>query len=169
MSSNKKDDKNFEKPQYKKKSIYLLEQDIKNLKKRMNSPKVELIECGSMYHIKIELPGVDKNSIKIQIKEHQVVLISASKPNVEMENSKIIYKEYTCGDFMRRVKLPNIIKYKHYNSDNISYVDGVLSLSFEKSNNLQKTDNLQKVKNINSDQIQSGYEYDTNKDWHEMI
>ena len=183
MSNNKNDDVNFEKPQYKKKSVYLLEQDIKNLKKRMNGPKVELIECVAMYHIKIELPGVDKKSIKVQVREHQVVLISCTKPNSEIENSKVIYKEYTCGDFMRRIKLPSVIKYKHYTCDNLSYIDGILSLSFEKSNTVKNTDtdtvNVKNtvtvnVKNTDTDTgtvtVQSNYSPDSymNKEWHEM-
>ena len=183
MSNNKNNDVNFEKSQYKKKSIYLLEQDIKNLKKRMNGPKVELIECATMYHIKIELPGVDKKSIKVQVREHQVVLISCTKPNSEIENSKVIYKEYTCGDFMRRIKLPSVIKYKHYTCDNLSYIDGILSLSFEKSNtvNVKNNDNdtvnvknndtdTVNVKNNDTVTVQSKYSPDSymNKEWHEM-
>ena len=69
----------FQKVTYKNSKIFKLEEEIKNLKKRIHSPKVDLIERDNCYLIKVELPGVIKDSIKIQIKEHQIILISGSK------------------------------------------------------------------------------------------
>jgi len=129
MSSNE-----FQKVTYKNSKVFKLEQEIKNLKKRIYSPKVDLIERNNFYLIKIELPGVIKDSIKIQIKEHQIVLISGRKTQDNiLESDNIIYRESKYDDFMRRIKLPSTIKYKPLNQGNLDFDNGILYLTFEKS------------------------------------
>ena len=59
--------------------IHKLEQDLKHLQKRINSPKVDLVQINNIYRIRIELPGVERESIKIQIKENQIILITYNK------------------------------------------------------------------------------------------
>lgn len=129
MSSN-----DFQKVTYKNSKVFKLEQEIKNLKKRIHSPKVDLIERNNFYLIKIELPGVIKDSIKIQIKEHQIILISGRKNSDNiLESDNIIYRESKYEDFMRRIKLPSTIKYTSLKQNNLDFENGVLYLNFEKS------------------------------------
>jgi HSP20 family molecular chaperone IbpA len=130
----------FQKVTYKNSKVFKLEQEIKNLKKRIYSPKVDLIERNNFYLIKIELPGVIKDSIKIQIKEHQIILISGRKnqDNI-LESDNIIYRESKYEDFMRRIKLPSTIKYTTLNQGNLDFENGVLYITFEKSNKKQES------------------------------
>lgn len=124
----------FQKVSYKNSKVFKLEQEIKNLKKRIHSPKVDLIERDNLYLIKIELPGVIKESIKIQIKEHQIVLISGKKNQDNIiESDNVIYRESKYEDFMRRIKLPSTIKYISLKQNNLNFENGVLYLNFEKS------------------------------------
>lgn len=104
--------------------------DYLNLKKRIHSPKVDLFEMETHFMIRIELPGVDNNSIKVNIKDNQIVFISGNKleNNIE-EKHRIVYKEAKYNDFTRRVKLPAIVK----PFDNTSiFNNGVLTLQFYK-------------------------------------
>lgn len=131
----------FQKVSYKNSKVFKLEQEIKNLKKRIHSPKVDLIERDNLYLIKIELPGVIKESIKIQIKEHQIVLISGKKNQDNIiESDNVIYRESKYEDFMRRIKLPSTIKYISLKQNNLNFENGVLYLNFEKSKQEESPD-----------------------------
>lgn len=126
---------------YKDSYTFKLEQEIKNLKKKIYSPKVNLIERNNSYLIKIELPGIIKESINIQIQENQIIFISGNKIKEELyDTDRIIYRESKYNDFTRRIKLPSKIKYTKLNIDNLNLENGVLYLSFEKSclNNSQE-------------------------------
>ena len=108
-----------------------LEQEVKNLQKRIHSPKVDLIEREDYYMVRIEIPGIDKNSIRIQIKEQQIVLISGTKlPEEIFEEDNIIYRESRFDRFMRRVKLPGQIEYTEF--QDFDLLNGVLKLKFNK-------------------------------------
>lgn len=125
----------------KQSKISKLQQEIVNLKKRIHSPKVNLIERNNFYLIKIEIPGVIKESINVQIKENQIVLISGNKHQDELyDTDRIIYRESKYNDFIRRIKLPSIIKHTEVNNTNLNFQNGILYLSFEKQivNNISK-------------------------------
>lgn len=121
----------FTKVQYKKKSSNLnYEQDIRNLQRRIHSPKVDLIERDNCYLVRIELPGVDKETIKVNIKDNQIVFISGSKYNSNiLETDKVIYRESKFNEFTRRVKLPS--KVLRFNN-RLDFNNGILNLSFDK-------------------------------------
>ncbi len=117
----------------KQSKISKLQQEIVNLKKRIHSPKVNLIERNNFYLIKIEIPGVIKESINVQIKENQIVLISGNKQQDELyDTDRIIYRESKYNDFIRRIKLPSIIKHTELNNTNLNFQNGILYLNFEK-------------------------------------
>lgn len=147
-----------------------LEQEIQILQKRIYSPKVDLIDTGNSYLIRIELPGINEKSIKIQIKENQIILISGKKESYELsDNDTIIYKESKYDTFMRRVKLPASIKHKEF--DNLNFQNGILLVSFDK-----KIDTPTYVHGEleGTGQVSNGYEkttyinFDTTKNWADM-
>lgn len=105
---------------------------LKNLERRINSPKVDLIERNQYYLVRIELPGVTSESIKIQIKEHQIVFVSGFKLQEPIsENDRVIYRECKYNNFVRRIKLPGPIKFFNIN-EKLNFSNGVLHLTFEK-------------------------------------
>jgi len=110
----------------------LRDTQLKNLERRIHSPKVDLTERDKFYLVRIELPGVTPESIKIQIKEHQIVLVSGSKLETPtLETDRIIYRESKYNNFVRRIKLPGPIKYFNINEP-LNFSNGVLYLTFEK-------------------------------------
>jgi HSP20 family molecular chaperone IbpA len=114
-------------------NISRLEQSLRNLQKKIHSPKVDLVERDNFYLVRIELPGIKLDTINIEIKESQIVLISCSKHvNNIYETDRVVYKESKYDKFMRRVKLPGKIKVTEFNKDNLDFINGVLNLSFEK-------------------------------------
>ena len=106
------------------------ERDIKNLQRRIYSPKVDLLERDNSYHIRLELAGMDQSSIKVNLKDEQIVFVSGTKCQEELlETDKLIYKESKFNDFTRRVKLQSLVKYK---SQQLKLNNGILNLVFEK-------------------------------------
>ena len=106
-----------------------LERELRVLKKRIHTPKVDLIEYPESYEILMELPGVSKDNLKIELKENHIILVTCIKKFLEKPNAKIIYKECNYEEFTRRVKLPGLVK-----TDIISgtFVDGILTIVFSK-------------------------------------
>jgi len=103
-----------------------------NLQKRIDSPKVDLVENGDHYIVKMEVPGLKKEDLNIKLKDSQFLLVSGDKNEECTEETQdsnghtIVYKESKYGSFTRRVKLPTLIKYKNGISSSIE--DGVLTV-----------------------------------------
>lgn len=131
-----------------------LENDVKNLQRKIYSPKVDLISSSDVFKVRIELPGVQKNKIQVELKEEQILLISGTRTSciiLNEETDKVIYSETKYGNFVRRVKLPDFVEPFYFNQNKCELIDGVLYLELKK-----------KLK-PNSTII-----YDNNVDWSEM-
>lgn len=130
-----------------------LENDVKILQRQIYSPKVDLISSDDSFKVRIELPGVQKDTIKVQLKEQQIVLISGVRNSLLMsdlsETDKIIYSETKYGNFIRRVKLPEIVEQFYFNINNLELVDGVLYLQFKKKGKGKEIINQYLDENVN--------------------
>jgi HSP20 family molecular chaperone IbpA len=104
------------------------------LQKRMHSPKVDLLEIEDSFVVKMEVPGLLFNELRITIQDNQFLLVSGNKFEEyafeEDSTHRAVYKECKYGNFMRRVKLPALVKNKK-----VSLSDGVLTIVCEKRNN----------------------------------
>jgi HSP20 family molecular chaperone IbpA len=119
------------------------EQEIKNLQRRIHSPKVDLVERDYCYLVRIELPGIDKSSISVKIKEDQIVLISGTKiPDDLLETDRIVYKESKFNDFTRRIKLPGTVEQF---DNNLNLENGILKVSFNKKLHNDTTTNFENL------------------------
>jgi len=100
-----------------------------NLKKHEHSPKVDLWgekdKQGSYYIIRMEIPGVNKDKINIDIKENQIVLVTAFKSGDKPDPESVVYSECRYGKIIRRVKVPNKIYEENFR---MKYEDGVLKI-----------------------------------------
>lgn len=132
MSNSNQDNGNFKVVEYRKNKKNNYEEEFKNIQKRLHSPKVDLFERDSSYFVKIELPGVDSDSLKITFKDDQILFVSGSKlkePNLILDTDKIIYRETKYNDFNRRIKLPGLVEKENYTQD---LNQGVLILNIQK-------------------------------------
>ena len=110
-------------------NIRSLERELRTFKKRIHTPKVDLLEFKESYMIKMEIPGVLKEDLKIELKENHFVLVSGIKRNTDHPDAKEIYRECKYDEFTRRVKLPGFVKLDIVNG---TFVNGVLCLRFSK-------------------------------------
>ncbi len=96
-----------------------------------NFPNVDIIEGKDGFHIKADMPGLDKKDIKVEV-ENGVLMISGEKKEEKTEKEKNRYYHYerTYGSFCRSFKLPDNVS-----SENVDakYANGVLELMLKKT------------------------------------
>jgi HSP20 family molecular chaperone IbpA len=103
QNKNNKNNEHHDKPRLTFKELLF---ELNNLKKYQHSPKADLHERNNSYIIRIELPGLSKNDITVQVRDGQILLISGNKQNLSLhQDDTTIYSECHYGNFMRRVKL----------------------------------------------------------------
>jgi HSP20 family protein len=94
------------------------------------SVKTDVIDRGDHYEIKADLPGVEKNAIKVNVKDN-ILSIEAKvqKSKEDKKDDKIIKQERFIGNFYRAMSLPN-----DANSDKMTteYKNGVLTIKIPK-------------------------------------
>ncbi|MEK7748776.1 MAG: Hsp20/alpha crystallin family protein, partial [Bacteroidota bacterium] len=87
-------------------------------------------ELENEYLVKVELPGVEKDDVKITL-ENNILTIRGEKKeakDIKQENYHRVERSY--GSFLRSFKLPTSVK-----SDKVDaiYKDGILSVTLPKA------------------------------------
>jgi len=92
-------------------------------------PSMDVSETGNEYKIRLEVPGIQKEDIKVEL-ENDLLTISGEKKNETTEKDEKSFRtERTYGKFARRLRLADI------DNDKISasYKNGVLSVTVSKA------------------------------------
>ncbi len=94
------------------------------------SPSVDVIESENGFEIKAEIPGVEKDEIKISVEDHVLTLSGERKHEKEEKDKNYHRIERSYGKFQRAFQLPNGVQ-----SDAIdaNYVNGILTIRIPKS------------------------------------
>ncbi len=93
------------------------------------TPAVDLKDMGDSYQLKADIPGSDKNEIKITT-ENGMLKIEAKSAKVKEEKEKdFLKRERFVGSYLRMVSLPKDADAKKLKSH---YKDGVLEVSIPK-------------------------------------
>jgi HSP20 family molecular chaperone IbpA len=109
-----------------------LEQQIRSLQRRLNSPKTDLVEVGNTYVVRMELPV---RKFEWDVKDEQFLFVTADKDKeIVQENAKDIYRESRYGRMMRRVKLPSLVKTTPLSEE---WENGIFIIKFEKKENVE--------------------------------
>ena len=94
------------------------------------SPNTDLVDKGDKYILKMNLAGMDKNSIKIDIKDNYLSVQAKSEDKKEeKKGDKIIFQERHLGVVQRGMTLPKDADGSKYTSD---YTNGVLTITIPK-------------------------------------
>lgn len=99
------------------------------------SPKWDISEDEKRYIIRVDLPGIDNESLKIDFSQNLLTVQGQRKSEKTVENEKYHLRERTQSGFKRSVYLPNNAD---ENGVNAVYKDGVLVVSIEKLNKSEK-------------------------------
>lgn len=94
-------------------------------------PAIEMKQNEKEYDVKVQLPGVVKNDIKVELENDYMTVSAEIKEEKEEkdENKKLKSSEFRYGKFMRTVSFENPIK---MNEATAEYKNGVLRIKIPK-------------------------------------
>ncbi|MFN0158596.1 MAG: Hsp20/alpha crystallin family protein [Bacteroidota bacterium] len=94
------------------------------------SPAVDIAEHDTEYVVKVELPGINKDDVKITMQNNILTIRGEKKQEKETKESNLYRVERAYGSFRRSFTLPATVK-----GDKIeaSYNDGILSITLPKA------------------------------------
>ena len=93
------------------------------------TPKVNITEDRDNFNIKMELPGLTKDDIKLAV-EHTVLAVSGSKEEeTKSEDKNVIVNELFYGEFSRNFNLSKDIKIDAIDAE---FKDGILNITLPK-------------------------------------
>ncbi|MEB3212211.1 MAG: Hsp20/alpha crystallin family protein [Leptolyngbyaceae bacterium] len=93
-------------------------------------PSAELEEKDDSYHLKLELPGLNKDDLDIQVTAEAVSISGERKSETKSEENGVTHSEFRYGSFKRVIPLPGRIDNRNVAAD---YKDGILSLNLPKA------------------------------------
>lgn len=96
-------------------------------------PPVDLFEDENAFTLQLELPGVDKDKIEVEV-THEELVIRGERPFVKPESGNIVHSERVYGQFQRAFRLGVPVQ---NNAVEASYKDGVLSIRLPKTESVK--------------------------------
>lgn len=104
--------------------------DAREMGAGARSPLLDVSESEHSYTVKLDMPGVDKEAVKITIDARQVNVEAEQQQDIEKkEGERLLYRERSAARFSRSFTLPEEIS----QSDSTAKMsDGVLTLTLAK-------------------------------------
>lgn len=93
------------------------------------TPKVRISEDKDNFYIKMEIPGMTKEDVKISIENNVLSVNGVKKQEKKTEETNLIVNEIFFGEFSRNFNLSNDIK---IDSIDAEYNNGVLNITLPK-------------------------------------
>jgi HSP20 family protein len=98
-------------------------------KARYASPAVNIIETPDLFRIEVAAPGFAKENFKLSVDKRLLTIASTREDRNEIENERIIRREFSPGAFERTFSLPESADTEKISA---AYHDGVLEISIGK-------------------------------------
>ena len=94
------------------------------------SPSLDIVEKPDKYAVTLEVPGIEKDGIQIEIENDRLTIKGEKKSEKKEETDEVFVCERCYGAFRREIPLPN-----DSDADNInaSYSNGILTLEIPKT------------------------------------
>lgn len=105
-------------------------QDARELSQALRSPALDVSETDSAYTVKLEMPGVPKEAVKITVDGRRIhVEAEQNKEDEKKDGERVLYRERSVSRFSRSFSLPQEIS----ESDSSARMEhGVLTLTLAK-------------------------------------
>lgn len=111
-------------------SPFLSGWDIKPFNSNIFTPRVDVTEDKDNLYVSADIPGVEKNDIKVSV-VGDVLTISGEKKSEQRDENKNYYRiERSSGSFSRSFTLPSEIVIDKISAD---FKNGVLNISLPKT------------------------------------
>ncbi|KAF9429181.1 hypothetical protein BGZ76_001706 [Entomortierella beljakovae] len=89
------------------------------------NPATDIYETENGWNIHVELPGVQKDNIKVDVNDNSITLSAESKANQEYTRENARYQERRFGTYSRTFPLPDNVDREKIDA---KFQDGVLDL-----------------------------------------
>lgn len=96
----------------------------------MRIPTIDIIDSENDIKVRAEMPGIDKENIKIEASGDAVLLQAQMKQAHEEKTDTYLRRERRLGSFQRVIPMPVEVK---PNEVKATYHDGILEISLPKS------------------------------------
>lgn len=93
-------------------------------------PHVNVAEYADRTEVVAELPGVQREDVKISVQDGSLTLKGERKPNAAPENAGWIRNEIQSGEFNRTIELPHEVK---LDAISAALVNGILRIVLPKA------------------------------------
>ncbi len=102
-------------------------------------PRADISETETHFHIQAVMPGVNKEDIRLEVKENRLIL-TAERKSEKVEGTTYHVQESFYGKFQRSFRLSNNIS-----RDNIAaeFKNGILNISLEKAAPSENTSSIE--------------------------
>ncbi len=94
------------------------------------SPAVDIVEQNDAYILKAELPGMEKDDVKITLENNLLTIRGEKKNELEKKEGNYHRIERSYGSFERSFTIPGTIQ---PNNIDAHYANGILTLTLPKS------------------------------------
>ncbi|MEM1241631.1 MAG: Hsp20/alpha crystallin family protein [Cyanobacteria bacterium P01_H01_bin.26] len=94
------------------------------------TPAVEIEERDDLYHLRLEVPGINKDDLDIQVTSETISISGERRTSSQTEEDGVTRSEFRYGSFSRVVSLPGRIDHQNVAAN---YSDGILSLTLPKA------------------------------------
>ena len=94
------------------------------------APSVDITENENGFLVKAELPGMNKDDIKITLQDNVLTIRGEKKEEKEIKDKSAHLCERKYGKFVRSFRLPSAVDNKKIDAD---FKDGVLNLNLPKA------------------------------------
>ena len=92
-------------------------------------PRVEITEDRDNFYLNLEMPGIKKEDIKINIENNVLTIKGTKSQSYNKEENNLVMNERYYGEFSRSFNLSKDIKIENIDAQ---YNDGVLNLMLPK-------------------------------------
>lgn len=104
-------------------------------------PCCEIKENENEYSVKMQLPGLNKEDIDIELSENVLTVRAEIKQEEMKEEEKLHMSEFSYGEYEKSVEFPAEIDAEHCSSE---YTNGILTITLAKKNQ-EKKNTVQKI------------------------
>jgi len=94
------------------------------------APRTDLVETDDSYRLQLDVPGMSKDELNINVKDNQLTVSGERKSERTEESEEYVRVERSFGQFYRSFSLPRTV---NANDIRASYDSGVLTISVPKS------------------------------------
>ncbi|MFQ5867817.1 MAG: Hsp20/alpha crystallin family protein [bacterium] len=94
------------------------------------APAVDVVEEADRFVVKADLPGLEKDDVKVSVEDDVLLIQGEKKTEKETKKDDYYYSERTYGSFYRSIPLPASVTGDKVKA---SYKKGVLEVSLPKS------------------------------------